>query len=187
VGAAQGSTWQVPSTGRQYIYIGTTWYPTVGTGSIDTGELANYAATMVASDAWTPKQYTHSAYPTSHLFLWCTLTNPTNETLAVQLTVSMTFDFFQGIANGNNLIMYAGAYEYSEFLLNGRIFETEIVTATPRYLPLTKMRTLTIGPGQTLQFCAGFFCSYWGIDALAPNNTEMRILDSQLRVEMIKR
>jgi Putative phage tail protein len=41
-----GSTWRVPATGRVYIYLGG-WTPVVGTGSVDTGELADNAATDV--------------------------------------------------------------------------------------------------------------------------------------------
>jgi hypothetical protein len=35
----EGSTWQVPSTGKQYVRIGGVWQPVVGTGSVDTAQM----------------------------------------------------------------------------------------------------------------------------------------------------
>lgn len=47
-----GSIWQNTSTGKSFIRVSGAWQPYVGTGSVDTNELANQSATSVTQDTY---------------------------------------------------------------------------------------------------------------------------------------
>jgi hypothetical protein len=191
VGAAQGSTWQVPSTGRQYIYIGTTWYPTVGGGSIDTGELANYAATFVAAtniDVFDFQVVSSVLGGTPVATVW--LTNPTNQTLTVQFSTSLVLDFYQGTMCGEEgtfaLGFFAGsAVKWNEGAL-GSSYVITVTSATPRFLPVARLLTGTMEPNSTASFSLSCWTSH-GQPEVKPVNNSARMLDVALRAELIKR
>jgi len=105
-------------------------------------------------------------------------TNSSGQSSTVQVTFSATWDFEDGVANGN--VAWAGIYLSSDTPSTGHaVWQRTIAAADPRYFSMTKTKEFTLAAGATGTYNAYVRCSSWTGD--------LRITNSMLRGELIKK
>ena len=190
VNPAQGSSWLVPSTGKQYIYIGTTWYPTVGTGSIDTDQLAPGSATEVALSQLTRYVYTWPTVNGGRLQV-CSIFFTNTNSLPAQIEVTMrgTMSLVTAAQTswpGVNLSCYTDIQGPAGMVYSSDTLE-QIWDQGPnvtKEVSVSLVTLISIPSGARFHFATHLLMTYQGSMPTGPTTT---LTDFSLRIAAIKR